>query len=203
MPMSTSEGRLPISDPAQVRLLSSPVRQEVVDTLGALGGEAGIAELSEQLGRPADGLYYHLRALVAGGLVEETPARNGERRFRLSGTGSAPLQLAYDLGTNGNAAELRAFARVMLQVAERDFEHALDVGDAVVAGAGRELWASRSKGWLGREDMLEVNALLVRLSELMSQPKAPGRDRLASLAFVLAPINAKPKRRPSPKGRPR
>jgi hypothetical protein len=42
-----------------------------------------------------------------------------------------------------------------------------------------------------------VNALLERLSELTSQPKAARRDRLISLAFVLAPIDAKPKRRTS------
>lgn len=188
-----------VGDPAQVRLLSSPVRQEMVDTLAALGGEAGVASLADQLGRPADGLYYHLRALVAGGLVEELPSEGGERRFRLAGEGVAPLRLVYDLGPNGNAAELRAFAHGLLQIAGRDFERALESGDAAVVGTGRELWASRNKGWLSPEDVAEVNALLKRLSELTSQPKAAGRDRLTSLAFVLAPIDAKPKRRTSRK----
>lgn len=186
-----------VSDPAQVRLLSSPARQEVVDTLAALGGEAGVASLADQLGRPADGLYYHLRALVAGGLVEELPSEEGERRFRLAGEGVAPLRLVYDLGPNGNAAELRAFAHGLLQVAGRDFESALERGDAAVIGTGRELWASRNKGWLSPGDIAEVNALLERLSELTSQPKVAGRDRLISLAFVLAPIDAQPKRRTS------
>jgi DNA-binding transcriptional ArsR family regulator len=186
-----------VSDPAQVRLLGSPVRQEIVDTLAALGGEAGVASLADQLGRPADGLYYHLRGLVAGGLVEELPGEGGERRFRLAGEGGAPLRLVYDLGPGGNVAELRAFANGLLQVAGRDFARALDSGDAAVAGTGRELWASRNKGWLGPEDVAEVNALLERLSELTSQPKAARRDRLISLAFVLAPIDAKPKRRTS------
>ena len=185
-----------VGDPAQVRLLSSPVRQELVDTLAALGGEAGVASLAEQLGRPADGLYYHLRALVAGKLVEEIAGHEGgERRYRLAGEGHAPLRLAYDLSAGGNAAELRAFAYGMLQIAGRDFEHALASGDAVVAGAGRDLWASRNKGWLSSADVAEVNTLLNRLSELTSQPKADGREHLASLAFVLAPIDARPKRR--------
>lgn len=184
-----------VRNPAQVRLLSSPVRQEIVDTLTALGGEAGVASLAEQLGRPSDGLYYHLRALVAGGLVDELPDVGAERRFRLAGKSGAPLRLVYDLGPGGNAAELRTFADGLLQIAGRDFENALESGDAVVAGVERELWASRNKGWLSREDIVEVNALLGRLSELTSQPKADGRDRLASFAFVLAPINARPKRR--------
>lgn len=188
-----------VRDPAKVRLLSSPVRQEMVDTLAALGGEAGVAGLAEQLGRPADGLYYHLRALMAGGLVEELPSQGGERRFRLAGAGSTPLRLVYDLGPHGNAAELRAFTHGLLQIASRDFERALESGDAVVAGTARELWASRNKGWLSPGDMREVNALLDRLGELTSQPRAAGRDRLTSLAFVLTPIDPKAKRRPSRK----
>lgn len=187
-----------VRDPAQIRLLSSPVRQEMVDTLAALGGEAGVADLADQLGRPADGLYYHLRALVSGGLVEELPGGGTERRYRLVGEGSAPLRLIYNLAKDGNAAELRAFAKSLLQIAERDFDNALE-GDAVVAGPSRELWASRNKGWLSSEDVAEVNGLLTRLSELTSQPKAVGRNRLASFAFVLAPIDAKPKRRASPR----
>lgn len=184
-----------IRDPAQVRLLSSGVRQEMVDTLAALGGEAGVASLAEQLGRPADGLYYHLRALVAGGLVEELPSDGGERRFRLVGTSGGPLRLAYDLGPNGNAAELRAFIHGLLQIADRDFQAALGRSDTVVAGPARTLWASRNKGWLAAADVAEVNALLGRLGELTSQPKADGRDQLVSLAFVLSPTEARSKRR--------
>lgn len=184
-----------IRDPAQVRLLSSGVRQEMVDTLAALGGEAGVASLAEQLGRPADGLYYHLRALVAGGLVEELPSEGGERRFRLVGGGDGPLRLSYDLGPNGNAAELRAFIHGLLQIADRDFQAALGRSDTVVAGPARTLWASRNKGWLAAADVAEVNALLARLGELTSQPKADGREQLLSLAFVLSPTEARTKRR--------
>ncbi len=187
-----------VADPAQISLLSSPVRQELVDTLAALGGEAEVATLAEQLGRPADGLYYHLRALVDGGLVQEVAATEGEeRRFRLPGGGTTPLRLAYDLGPGGNAAELRVFARGLLAIAGRDFEAGLDRAGMVVSGPGRELWASRNKGWLSRDDLAEVNALLERLSVLTSQPRAEGRDHLASLAFVLAPIDPRPKRRPA------
>lgn len=184
-----------IRDPAQVRVLKSGVRQEMVDTLAALGGVAGVACLAEQLGRPADGLYYHLRALVTGGLVAELPSDGGERRFCLVGDGGGPLRLSYDLCPNGNAAELRAFAHGLLQIADRDFQAALERTDTVVAGPARTLWASRNKGWLAAADVAEVNALLARLGELTSQPKADGREQLVSLAFVLAPTEARSKRR--------
>jgi DNA-binding transcriptional ArsR family regulator len=180
--------------PAQIRLLSSAVRQEIVDTIAALGGEASIAALAEELGRPADGLYYHLRKLAAGGLVDEV-ADGDELRYRLAGAGSAPLRLAYDLGPGGNGAELAGFARSLLQIAERDFAQALARPGTVTEGPRRALWASRNKGWLSDRDLVEVNALLERLSELTSQPRAAGRDQLASCAFVLAPVSARPKRR--------
>ena len=65
----------------EIELLASPTRIELIDTLEALGGEATVAELAAQLGRPADGLYYHLRQLAAGGLIVEEESAEG-RRYR-------------------------------------------------------------------------------------------------------------------------
>lgn len=194
--MSDGFDRRAIAAPAQIRLLSSAVRQELVDTLAALGGEASVAMLAEELGRPADGLYYHLRALVRGGLLREVASElGGERVYRFAGQGDAPLRLAYRLGPQGNQAELALFARSLLQIAGRDFDEALHGEQVATEGPGRELWASRNKGWLSPADIAEANALLERLSALTSQPKQPGRDRLISCAFVLAPVNPRPKRR--------
>ncbi|NMO13635.1 helix-turn-helix transcriptional regulator [Pyxidicoccus fallax] len=191
--------RRAIGDAAQIRLLSSPVRQELVDTLAALGGEASVADLAEQLGRPADGLYYHLRVLHRGGLVREVEsAGGGEQRYRLAGSGEAPLRLAYRTGRSGNLAALGRFARSLLGIATRDFEAALRLDDVVVQGPRRELWTARNKGWLSPGDVEEVNRLIERLCELTSQPRAPGRERLMSLAFVLAPIRPRAKRRSPP-----
>ncbi|WNG51922.1 helix-turn-helix transcriptional regulator [Archangium minus] len=188
--------RRAIHDTAQIRLLSSPVRQELVDTLAALGGEASVADLAEQLGRPADGLYYHLRVLCRGGLVREVESAEGEeRRYRLAGTGDAPLRLAYRAGKAGNLAALAKFARGLLRIATRDFEEALRLEDVAVNGPRRELWTARNKGWVSPQDLEEVNRLIERLCELTSQPRAPGRERLMSLAFVLAPIRPRAKRR--------
>ena len=40
-----------IDDPKRIRVLASPVRHEIVDTLSALGGTATVARLAEQIGR--------------------------------------------------------------------------------------------------------------------------------------------------------
>ncbi|WP_426174963.1 helix-turn-helix domain-containing protein [Massilia sp. TWR1-2-2] len=80
-----------ISAPEDIALLASGVRQELVDTLAAMGGEASVSELSNELGRPMDGPYYHLDLLRKGGMVQErTSPDSGERRFRLAGAKGDP-----------------------------------------------------------------------------------------------------------------
>jgi DNA-binding transcriptional ArsR family regulator len=185
-----------VSDPRRIRVLASPVRHELVDTLSALGGKASVAALAEQLGRHADGLYYHLRVLCKAGLVEEIEGGQGaERLYRLAGTGRAPLRLAYRAGRGGNTSALSNYAHGLLQVAERDFKQALEIPGVVVSGERRQLWAARNKGWVSGAELEEVNRLLERLCALTSKPRAPGCDSLLSLAFVLAPLSRRSKRR--------
>src|SRR5690349_18270302 len=58
----------------QLSALASPARLEVIDTLTRLGA-VSLAELAAALGRPADGLYYHVRALEKVGLVAAAGTR--------------------------------------------------------------------------------------------------------------------------------
>jgi hypothetical protein len=180
-----------VERPAAVELLASPARQEIVDALGALGGEATAVDVADQLGRPVDGLYYHLRLLVAGGVVEELPDQGTGRRYRVP-TG---LRLRYRPGKTRNARAVGRFAAGMLRVARRDFEAALGDPGVVVEGKKRVLWAARTKGWVGEEELAEVNQLLARLDEIIHPERSARRDRLVSLTWVLAPVPAKPSRR--------
>ncbi len=185
-----------ISDPALIRILASPLRQELVDTLTALGGEASVAAIATQLGRHADGLYYHLRILCKAGLLMEVmDEHKQERRYRLAGAAQMPMRLAYHIASSEEASALREFANGMLQVASQDFEQALDIPDVVTEGSQRQLWAARNKAWLSAQELEEVNALLERICELMSRPRSQGCDQLMSCSFLLAPIAPRPKRR--------
>jgi DNA-binding transcriptional ArsR family regulator len=185
-----------VDDPELITVLASPLRQEIVDTLASLGGEATAADLALQLGRHADGLYYHLKVLCRSGLVVETGGKGEEeRRYRLAGNASRPLRLAYRTDSEAHAAALRKFAHGLLQVAEKDFGDALAMPGVVTEGPSRQLWAARNKAWLSKAELAEVNSLLERLCTLMSQPRAPERDQLTSCMFVLAPHAALSKRR--------
>jgi DNA-binding transcriptional ArsR family regulator len=186
--------RAPIEAAGQIELLASPTRIEIVDTLEALGGPVSVAELAAQLGRPADGLYYHLRQLTAGGLIEEEITAEG-RRYRAIVRSGDRLRLRYRPGTNANAKAVGRVAASVLRVAGRDFARAIADPDSVVEGLQRDLWAARGKGWVGTGELAEINRLLTRLMELLQQPRDARRDRLVSLSWVLAPLDPKPPRR--------
>ncbi|MBO9661502.1 helix-turn-helix domain-containing protein [Dokdonella sp.] len=178
----------------EIGLLASPARIEIVDTLEALGGAVSVAELAAQLGRPADGLYYHLRQLAAGGLIEEEIAADG-RRYRTRTRRGDRLRLRYRPGATANAKAVERVAASVLRVAGRDFARAIADGDSVVEGPRRELWAARGKGWVGADDLAEINRLLTRLMDLLQQPRKKRGGRLIALSWVLAPIDARPARR--------
>ena len=189
-----------ITDAAAIGALASPVRQELFDTLEALGGVATIAELAEQLGRPADGLYYHVDLLRRAGLLAAAPAgrsRAGrsERRFRISSKPGRALGLGYRPREPKNAAAVRAVVGGMLRIARRDFDRAL-IDDVAVDGPRRELWAARGTGWVSDAELVAINRLLVQLTRLLRRPRGGPRHRLISLCYVLAPMTPRPRRRP-------
>ncbi|MGA2779183.1 MAG: helix-turn-helix domain-containing protein, partial [Steroidobacteraceae bacterium] len=91
-----------IDDARRIRVLGSPVRTELATTLQALGGAATVAELAQRLGRSADGLYYHLRAMLVAGLLREQSGAGG-RRFSLATPGGQRVRLRYKPGATANA----------------------------------------------------------------------------------------------------
>lgn len=186
----------------QIRCLMSQVRQEIVDTVEALGN-CSIGEIAEHLGRSADGLYYHVRTLVETDLLEQSGIRDGGRQqeamYAIKPRGTS-LRLHYDPTDPENVEAVSEVVSSMLRVAERDFGGAFVPGLAVCEGPDRNLWAARRRGWLSAEDLREVNCMLERLAELLGQGKARGRERLFALTYVIAPVEAQGRRRQRKEG---
>jgi predicted transcriptional regulator len=86
MPRKTSRRAQEISTPRQIRVLASPVRQDIVETVDA-AGPCSVAELARLLGMPADGLYYHIRRLSSADLLKAVNAKSkrgrGEARLEV------------------------------------------------------------------------------------------------------------------------
>lgn len=183
-----------VEDPKKIALFATPVRVELMTAIQALGGVATVAELAVQLGRPADGLYYHLRALVHGGLLGEREGPNG-RSYDLMIPAGESLRLRYRPGATANARSVAKVAASMSRLAQRDFQRALARAQTVVEGPARELWAGRLRGWVDPGELVEVNRLLHRLADLLLSTRPAGGGKLVALHWLLAPLDAQPARR--------
>lgn len=180
-----------ISEPAQVEALASPVRQEIVDAAQALGA-CSIAQIAAAIGRPADGLYYHVKHLVAVGLLEEAGSRRGVRRnealYRTPGQFMRMKQPESGEGIVGvNAA--------MMRVTARDFRRAVKSKDVVLTGPRRNTYSGRVTGWLTETQLAEVNDLLVQAMERFGASAASERAQLHALTVVLVPARHERRRR--------
>jgi DNA-binding transcriptional ArsR family regulator len=184
-----------IDDAKRIAVFATPIRVELVTAIQALGGAATVAELAVQLGRPADGLYYHLRALVRGKLLVEREGDNG-RSYRLAVPAGQSLRLRYKPGATANAKAVAKVATSMSRLAQRDFLRALAETGTIAEGPARELWAARLRGWVDADELVEVNRLLRRLAELLLGTRPTRGGKLVALHWILAPLDAQPARRP-------
>lgn len=182
-----------VRDPEQIARLESPVRQDIVDTLEALGGEADIATVADQMGRAADGLYYHFDVMTRAGLLRRVDT-GGARRYRIgTKNGATKLLLHYGEGEAGRAAIGRVVDRA-LQTARRDFHAALADAAVTAEGPQRQLWAGRTQGWVDRTALAQINRHLAAIQALLHGPRRAGHDRLVSVSFVLAPVRRRARR---------
>ncbi|MEO8743557.1 MAG: helix-turn-helix domain-containing protein [Lysobacteraceae bacterium] len=183
-----------IDDAKQIDALATSIRFEIVSALEAMDDAATVAELADALGRPADGLYYHLRALVRAGVLHEQ-IDAGVRRYRSTVPAGQRSRLGYKPGATKNAKAVERTATSMSRLSQRDFANAIARSDSVVAGPLRELWAARVRAWVGDEELTELNRLLNEIVQLLHRPRSKDADKLIALHWIVAPIDAKPARR--------
>jgi Fe-S cluster assembly scaffold protein SufB len=181
---------------AAIAALASPIRQEIVDTIESLGGDAAVVDIAAQIGRAADGLYYHLNQLVKAGVLLESESDERGRRYRTRAKRGQRVLLDYGKGSRADADALSKLAGTLLRTAERDFVRASGEGNGVSAGDQRDLWIARSKGWVSSAELRTINRLLAQLSKVLHRARSAQRDRMVSLSWVLAPVDDQPLRRP-------
>jgi DNA-binding transcriptional ArsR family regulator len=185
--MAGKQQRYFIREKRQLAALASAARQEVVDVLEEMG-TVSVAELAATLGRPADALYFHLRALQRAGLVEQVGERKrGGRKEALFRTVAQELWLQYEPRDEANRRGVTAIVSSMLRLGIRDFGRAFQRGDVIVSGAQRELWAMRKTGRLSLKQIEEVNRSIARLKRAVSRPH--GHGRLYGITVLLTPLD--------------
>jgi len=176
----------------QIRALSSPARQAIVDALETMG-PCSAFELGQVLGRSSDRLYYHLQILRRAGLVRSQRERNRggrlQARFDLPGR---PTRLQYVPSDSKNVAAITKLVGATLRDAHRAFGKAMSQ-DAVVEGAERTLWAGRRAGWLSSSEVRRLNVLLHQAIGILERSRH-GRPntRLYSFTFAFSPYGQYP-----------
>jgi DNA-binding transcriptional ArsR family regulator len=185
----------------QLAALAAAARQEIVDVLEQMG-TVSVAELADALGRPADALYFHLRALVRVGLVRQAGSRvRPGRKEALYRTVTPALQLHYEPGNAGNRRAVSKIVASMLRLANRDFQRSFRPGQVVVSGAHRELWAWRKVGRLSLEQLGRLNQRVQGLAQDVSATRRDGR--LYAVTMILTPLDHRNKKAGSTTRRPR
>jgi DNA-binding transcriptional ArsR family regulator len=180
---------------AQIAALASPVRLEILEAL-TTRPTFSVARIAEQIGRRADGLYYHLKELVRVGLVLPVGRSPGRRRSEaLYRAVARRVAVAYEPGSPGNVVRVNEMAAALLRLGARDFRRGFRIGNVVVAGPRRELWVGRATGRLSAAGLARVNRLLARASSTFDSPKAPSDRHLYAVTFLLVPIE--PTRKPA------
>lgn len=176
-----------VDDPAQIRLLGSPVRNDVLVFLDG-EGPATVAEIARGLGRPADTLYYHLGRLEGAGLVVR---RGGDEAAAFDVPGR-PFTLRYRADDPDNVAAIADAVGTTLRSAERRFGEALEEGRFELAGPARNLWASRGRGRLTDDEVVEVNDAIRRIFEIFRAAAGSDEGRMHEVTLVVVPLPEEP-----------
>ena len=177
-----------IREPAQLRSLSSPVRQEILDALAA-AGKSSIAEIAALLGRQPHALYYHLRALERVGLVQRVGLRRkGKSDAVLYAVPAPQMVIEYRLGSSRFTKDLGNTARSMLRLTDRDFRRALRFRSLVTRGASRNLRCGRTKARLTASQLAGINVHFAALFEELARAQGQPTGRLHAVTLVISPL---------------
>ncbi len=178
-----------VGEPRRLSALASPLRIELVGALQTRG-PSSIRELADELGRPADGLYHHLRILLKAGLVVETSRRKvGRRSEAVYGLVAPRIGGALDSASpRGKAAVIRA-GTAAVRLAAREFAAAIEA-DAVSCTDGLpNTRTSRQRTWLTDDGLRRLHRLLSQIERLLANENERKQGRLHSLTIVLTPLS--------------
>lgn len=176
-----------IDRPEQIRAVASPIRQEIVDRIAALG-PITVHELARSLGRRRTAIYHHLKRLDRVGLIQavESPCARG-RPALLYETVAPRMRLARAARRPGNRAPLTKAGASAAKQAARDYGAGFLAPTWALEGPARNHWFFRVVATPSPARLRRINTLLDELAELVWTPdRNPGPP--ISLAWFMAPL---------------
>jgi DNA-binding transcriptional ArsR family regulator len=177
-----------IKSPKQIAAISSPLRQDLIDLIEAIG-PAPVTTIAQYMDMPTDGLYYHLRMLKQAGLLIETTERvavgRPQGKFDVPGR---PVRIRYTGADTRTRKAIKRLIGSMMRNAYHGFRRAFTT-NAIGEGPAREVWAGRKTGRLTEAEIIEMNLLIARIHELMDTSRRTDQTsgRLFSFTFAFVP----------------
>lgn len=177
-----------VMDPAQLAVLTSPRRHDIVDRLAA-AGPISIRELAAQIGAKPSALYHHINKLLAVGLVVEAGSRVVRRkREQLYATPSPRVRLLRALAEGEHAALLNEIVASLTRQMARDFSTGTASPVRAADGQGRNLGFFRLVGRPSPAQLARINACLLEVAEILWHSNDPRAD-LICLGWIMAPVD--------------
>jgi DNA-binding transcriptional ArsR family regulator len=176
-----------IMERAQLAVLASPRRLDIIDALAA-AGPLSVRELAAQIGARPSALYHHLAMMVEAGLVAEAGARIVNRwRETLYATPAPRMRLIRALAQGRHQGEMDEIVAALTRQMERDFRAAGTLPDRCAEGETRNYGFFRLLARPGPESLAAINARLQEIAEILWASNDPGADPVC-LAWVMTPL---------------
>ena len=177
-----------IRRPDQIAAIASPVRQEVLDGVQAIG-PCAIFDLATFLGRAPDSLYYHIRMLEKVGLLIPCgQCKAGRRDAAMIDVPGRPIAIDQVVGRKKCKAKLIKAITSLLRLTERDMKAAFDSEHSNDKKTRIVLRAGRVKGWLTKRQFEEANQHILALEALLANSNNRKSSQLIAFTYALTPI---------------
>lgn len=170
-----------IRTPEQFDAIGSTVRLSIMEFFRSRG-PMPVAELARVMGRPADGLYHHLKKLLAIGIVREVGTQQSGRQIeRVFDIVANRLQVAEDTD------RLVKVWRLISSHAERNLASAIEAGLLRFRGEDPNVSMRVETAQLDAEARAEVFEHLNAIRAVFDRARAAPKGDQASFTFVFTP----------------
>lgn len=147
-----------------------------------------LAELAEEMDRPADSLYHHIRRLQKAGIARVVDYRKvGRQTEAVYDLAGDDLKLDFDGSTGKNAKPLLQLTAVISRLAQRTLQQALQ-SDALKGEPVRRIAIRSDSAWLDDDTFQRVREHILQIVEIFETNKKSGRGKLYHLHAILSPI---------------
>ena len=181
----------------QWEAMTSAVRLEMWEFLRS-NGPCSIRELAEQMDRPADGLYHHLRKLVQAGFIAETERRPaGTQVESVYDVTSNDLFFPLNLNSNRSFRWVSKLLQMVIRCAGRTVQAALDTrSESELKGPHRPFSVRWDVGWLDAESLQAVRHHQEAIQSILQQGRTEKRGHLYAVMTYRVPLFRRTSRKP-------